>query len=269
MNYYWVRIFDYKKDNELKEYTTAEDWENRKGTLLDEYYLCGEDMTREQAKQLVKDKSSVSKFAKPRKNDGVYALVMESTQFFYDRFEKEVDDICFNCHASIKGKMKDFPNMTTDNGEKYFFCCWDCKRETLNKINPYIEGDWQDREGYETNGGVYGYIYHIYNRKLNKHYIGQTIYMPFFRWQEHAKQHIKGDITDLIFEVVTEVRVKSQEYLNSIEAWWIRRFIDDYGKENVFNISIPKITIEDLQREYAKIVGGQMKLQGSEVGDDH
>lgn len=103
-------------------------------------------------------------------------------------------------------------------------------------------------------------IYHIYNRKLNKHYIGQTIYMPFFRWQEHAKQHIKGDITDLTFEVVTEVKVKSQEYLNSIEAWWIRKFIEEYGKENVFNVSIPKITIEDLQREYAKIVGGQMSV---------
>ena len=91
--------------------------------------------------------------------------------------------------------------------------------------------------------------------------------MPFFRWQEHDKQHIKGDITDLTFEVVTEVRVKSQEYLNSIEAWWIRKFIDEYGKENVFNISVPKITIEYLKREYAKIVGGQMKLQSEDESE--
>ncbi len=265
MNYFWVRIYDYKKDNELKEYATAEDWENRKGTLLDEYYLCGEEMTREQAKDEVKKRSSVDKFAKPRKNDGVYALVMESNQFFYDRFNIEIDTICFNCHKPIKGKLKDFPNMTDENGKKYCFCCWDCKRENLNKINPYAEGEWQDREGYETNGGVYGYIYHIYNRKTNMHYIGQTIYMPFFRWQEHAKQHIKGDITDLIFETITEVRVKSQEYLNSIEAWWIRKFIDEYGKDNVMNITVPKITMEDLIREYSRIVGGQMRIDESEV----
>ena len=261
MNYYWVRIFDYKMDNELKEYTNSEDWENRKGTMLDEYYLCGEDMTREQAKKKVAEKSGVEKFAKPRKNDGIYALVMDSTQFFYERFTTQIDDICFNCHTSIKGKMKDFPNMLAENGQKHFFCSWDCKKETLNKINPYNEGDWQGREGYETNGGVYGYIYHIYNRKLNKHYIGQTIYMPFFRWQEHAKQHIKGDITDLMFEVVTEIRVKSQDYLNSIEAWWIKKFIDEFGKENVMNVSVPKITMEDLQREYSKVVGGQMELE--------
>lgn len=262
MNYFWVRIYDYKNSNDLKEYTTAEDWDNRKGTLLDEYYLCGEELTRERAKKQVREKSGVEKFAKPRKSDGVYALIMESTQFFYDRFNVEVDTICFNCHKPIKGKMKDFLNTTADNGEKYFFCCWDCKREALNKISPYnSEGEWQDREGYETNGSVYGYIYHIYNRKLNMHYIGQTIYMPFFRWQEHAKQHIKGDITDLIFETITEVRVKSQEYLNNIEAWWIRKFIDEYGKENVMNVSVPRITMEDLQREYTKIVGGQMKMK--------
>ncbi len=261
MNYYWVRIFDYRKDEELKPYSDNSTWDKFKGTLLDEYYLCGEDMTREKAKEEVKSRSEVEKFAKPRKSDGIYALVMESNQFFYDRFNIEVDAICFDadCHNPIKGKMKDFPYIE-HNGVKYHFCSYDCKRHTLNKINPYNEGEWQSKEGYEENGGVYGYIYHIYNRKKNMHYIGQTIYMPFFRWQEHAKQHIKGDITDLIFETVTEVRVKSQEYLNSIEAWWINKFIDEYGKGNVMNLTVPKITIEYLISEYAKIVGGQKIL---------
>ena len=74
---------------------------------------------------------------------------------------------------------------------------------------------------------------------------------------------IKGDITDLTFEVVTEVRVKSQEYLNNIEAWWIRKYIEDYGRENVINITIPKITIEELIKEYSKIVAGQISLDVS------
>lgn len=259
MNYFWVRIFDYRKDNENG---VSEDWENRKGTMLDEYYLCGEDMTREQAKAESKSRSCVDKFAKPRKNDGVYALIMESTKFFYDRFNIEIDTICFKCHKPIKGKMKDFPNITADNREKYHFCCWDCKRETLNKVNPYCEGEFQERTQLN---GIYGYIYHIYNRKLNMHYIGQTIYMPFFRWQEHAKQHIKGDITDLIFETITEVKEiegDCQEYLNNIEAWWIRKFIDEYGKENVMNISVPKITMSDLISEYSRIVGGQISFKG-------
>lgn len=64
-----------------------------------------------------------------------------------------------------------------------------------------------------------------------------------------------------MIKTITEVRVKSQEYLNNIEAWWIRKFIDEYGKENVMNVTVPKITMEDLICEYSKIVGGQMILQ--------
>ena len=75
MNYFWIRIFDYRKDDNLKKYSLPDDWENRKGTLLDEYYICGESMTRDEAKEIVKERSGVSKFAKPRKNDGIYALV--------------------------------------------------------------------------------------------------------------------------------------------------------------------------------------------------
>lgn len=260
MNYFWVRIFDYRKYEEENFHKENGGWEKFKGTLLDEYYLCGEEMTREQAKDDVKKRSSVEKFAKPRKDDGIYALILSSSKFFYDRFNIEIDAFCFNCHKPIKEKMKDFPKMEHE-GKCYYFCSWDCKREMSNKVNPYIEGEWQEREGYDTNGGVYGYIYHIYNRKTNKHYIGQTVYMPFFRWQEHAKQHIKGDLIDLIFETITEVRVKSQEYLNNIEAWWIRKFIHEYGKENVMNITVPKLTMEDLIAEFDRQIVGQMGLE--------
>ena len=50
MKYYWVRIYDYKVDDELKEFTDDNVWDAQKGTLLDEYYLCGEDMSRGEAK---------------------------------------------------------------------------------------------------------------------------------------------------------------------------------------------------------------------------
>lgn len=260
MNYYWVRIFDYKKDEQLKEYTSDYDWQSQKGTMLDEYYLCGETMTREDAKSEVKKRSCIERFAKPRKAGGIYAIVMESDQYYYDRFNVEINTICFNCQRSIKGKMKDFPYMIHED-VKYHFCSYDCRRETQNKIDPRIEREFQNREDYRTNGGVYGYIYHIYNRKTNMHYIGQTSYMPFFRWQEHVKSGLKGNITDLVFETITEVRVKSQEYLNSIEAWWIRKYIDDYGRDRVMNITVPKITIEQLIGDYAKIVGGQMMIE--------
>lgn len=261
LKYYWIRIFDYKTDDELKECTDVDVWEARRGTLLDEYYLCGPEMTREQAKKEVAEKSGIQKFAKPRKSGGTYALIMDSNEFFYDRFMTEVNTVCFHCHKKITGKVKDFPSITANNGEKYHFCSYECRRAVQSKINPYSEGEFQEREGYESNGGVYGYIYHIYNRSTNTHYIGQTVYMPFFRWQEHVKSGLKGDITDLVFETIAEVRVKSQEYLNNIEAWWIQKFIHEYGRENVMNITVPKLTMEDLIKEFERQVIGQMGLE--------
>lgn len=260
INYYWIRIYDYKKDDELKSYAEEDMWGKYKGILLDEYYLSGEEMTREQAKAIVKERSCIEKFAKPRKNDGIYAIVMDSNKYYYDGFTKEVDTICFNseCNKHIKGKEKYFPSMTHQDKD-YYFCCWDCYREVSYKINPHTEGEWQSKENY-TYSGVYGYIYHIYNRKTDMHYIGQTVYMPFFRWQEHVKSGLKGNITDLVFETITEVRVSSQEYLNNIEAWWIRKYIDEYGKDKVMNITVPKITMEELIEQYGKSVGGQMYL---------
>lgn len=258
INYFWVRIYDYKKDDELKEHTDDFTWGSFKGTLLDEYYLCGEEMKREDAKKEVVQKSGVSKFAKPRKNEGIYAILLDSSQFYYDRFNMEIDTLCFNFHKPIKGKLKDFTYIDHD-GEKYCFCNYDCKHDVNSKLySP--EGEFQEREDYRTNGGVYGYIYHIYNRNTNMHYVGQTIYMPFFRWQEHVKSGLKGDICDLVFETITEVRVKSQEYLNSVEAWWIRKYIEEYGRDNVINITVPKITMEELVVAYAQVVAGQTVL---------
>ena len=222
MKYYWVRIFDYKKDDELKAYTEGNIWEKFKGTLLDEYYLCGEDMTREDAKKEVSQQSSVTKFAKPRKNDAIYAIVIDSTKYYYDRFYREVDTQCFNCLKPVKGKYKDFPSMFHKDTE-YHFCSYDCYRTVSRKINPYAEGEFQKREDYTANGGVYGYIYHIYNRKTNEHYIGQTVYMPFFRWQEHVKSGLKGDICDLVFETIAEIRIKSQEYRSLVDKKLYRK----------------------------------------------
>ena len=142
MDYFWVRIYDYRKDDDLKEYTKTFFWDTFKGTLLDEYYLSGESLTRDEAKAEVKRRSGVDKFAKPRKGEGVYAIVMESDQFFYDRFYVELDTICFNCHRPIKGKAKDFPHITHGE-ERFYFCSYDCRKKTLSKTDPYAEGEWQ------------------------------------------------------------------------------------------------------------------------------
>lgn len=270
-NYFWVRVYDYEFERDSIE----------KGILLDEFYL--KDISdREKAKRIIKAKYDGQtqkdlKFAKPKnKSNGIYAILMESNRFFYDRFYTSINTYCFWCHGPVNGKVSEFPKAyigdspfgwgendeMTDLSKTAFFCSYKCKGEYAQSLN--YEGKWQMKEE-GAHGNTFGYIYLIYNRKENAYYIGQTRFMPFFRWQEHVKDKVKGDIKDLVFSVITEVPRdykqaddKNQLTLNSIEAWWIAKYKEE--GYNVINITQPKITIESLKERFNDMVKRQTNL---------
>lgn len=261
--YYWVRVYDYKKD-EIEKNKVEDEFlylDDRKGILLDEFYL-KDISSREEAKSIVKSRYTGETaenllFRKPKDKDGVYAIVMDSEKFFYDRFMTELDTICFfhECHKEIKGKKMFFPSKTIDN-ESVYFCSYDCLRKCNSHI--FSEGEFQEKECGE-NGNVYGYIYQIYNRATNQYYVGQTKYLPFFRWQEHVKDGIKGNITDMVFLVLSEVRregnldnFQMQIILNNIEAWWIHKLFEE--GYNAINITKQKITLSEMKEKYNDII---------------
>lgn len=270
-NYFWVRVYDYNHERDHYE----------KGTMLDELYLKELAGGREEAKHAVRDKycsgtSSKLSFAKPKKeSDGIYAIVMESTKFYYDRFYATINTHCFWCLKAIEGKASEFPrermsegsqysdhdNVYSGDGKTVFFCTYDCKSHFNHSQNPIGEGEWQSKEaGHD--GDIFGYVYLMYNRAENIHYIGQTRFMPFFRWQEHIKDGSKGDISDLTFSVLAQIGRNKQQsdaenqiYLNNIEAWWIAKY--QHEQHKVFNITKPKITIEYLKERFDDMVTKQ------------
>ncbi|MBE5957183.1 MAG: hypothetical protein E7253_12140 [Lachnospiraceae bacterium] len=262
-NYYWVRIYDFKlSDNEKdKGYSYLD---GTKGVLLDEYYVSGEELTRDKAKEIVKKRSNVNRFAKPRKSDGLYAILMDSSKSYADYHCTKVHTKCLCCGKDIQGRYYGFPKETLD-GKEYFFCDWKCKEKFQADVG-MIEGEWQSREGFNSTKNI-GYIYHIYNRKMDKHYVGQSLYMPFFRWQEHVKSKLKGDICDLMFEVITEVPydhrksdVDNKKILNDLEAWWIQKFINEFGEDNVMNITKPTLKISDFIQKWERLVDGEVDM---------
>lgn len=264
--YWWVRVFEYNYERDQYD----------KGILLDEFYL--KDIAdRDRAKAEVVNKyhgetAQKITFAKPRKKDGVYAIVMDSNKFFYDRHTIQIDTFCFDCYKPIKGSAGTFPRTSLieglyeydlDSADTVFFCSYECKANHHAKVRGN-EGEFQEKEAGK-NGDVFGYIYQIYNRATDMYYVGQTRYLPFFRWQEHIKDGGKGEISDLIFTTLAELRKdgnkssgSNQAYLNSIEAWWIKKFQEE-GK-NVMNISNPKITVEELKQSYDDMVARNMQL---------
>lgn len=261
--YYWIRLFDYNYERD----------EYEKGTMLDEFYLKDINEGREQVKKEILNKyvdlKKDLKFAKPRKKDGIYALVMDSSKFFHDRFYVEIDTVCFDCHKKIKGKASFFPRHSIGNSDWWieevdledlektaYFCNYECKRSFSYKMSDFSEGEFQAREE-GNNGSIYGYIYEIYNRVENKYYVGQTKYLPFFRWQEHVKDGSKGDIKDLTFSIITEINKSKdsehdQKYLNSIESWWINKY--KLENKEVFNITVPKISLTEMKENFFKVM---------------
>lgn len=270
--YYWVRIFDYVFERDRHD----------KGILLDEFYL-KDVASREEAKEQVKERylgDTVAKlrFARPKAdNDGVYAIVMDSNKFFFDRFYVQIDSHCFWCHTSIKGKASEFPRASigdkpyeddlTDTSKTAYFCGYECRGKFNNSQRKDGEGEFQTKEE-GLNGEVFGYIYLIYNRQEDTYYIGQTRYLPFFRWQEHVKDGGKGDLSDLSFSTLTAVRrhptqseEENKKLLNSMEAWWIDKY--EHEGHKVFNVTRPRITIDELKDRFNDMVekeGKQLAL---------
>lgn len=276
--YYWIRVFDYDRERDSSDESIL--LESDKGVMLDEFYLRDVTGGRDEVKSVVRERYKGNtpneiKFAKPKKGkSGVYAIVMDSDNFFYDRFHATVDTYCFWCHRPVKGKAREFPRSYIGNDDEgyyapnddrfcdltktAYFCDHDCKSIYLSSLNH--EGEFQVKEQGEK-GDIFGYIYLIYNRAKDAYYIGQTRFMPFFRWQEHIKSGEKGDIKDLTFSVITEVirnkgqsEDKNQLYLNSLEAWWIKKYQEE--GHQVVNISRPKITIEHLKQRFEEMVSG-------------
>jgi hypothetical protein len=179
------------------------------------------------------------------------------------------------CNKEISGKFDDYKYKSTylanynefeaTSEDKYrYFCSNDCKQNYYEKRKVESSGveNWQDRTSY---AGILGYIYHIYNKATHKHYIGQTKYLPFFRWQEHIKQGEKGELSDLVFETITTVyENKSDISLTAVEAFYINKYIEKFGKENVVNSSVPKFNFDKLEEQYQALINNKEILKQQE-----
>lgn len=274
LKYFWVRVFEYDHNRDQFE----------KGIMLDEFYL--KDVpNRDEAKKMVKERycnstASELKFSKPKKDrNGIYAIVMDSDKYWYDRFYLMIDTYCFWCHKPVKGKASEFPRACINEQGRYmnaedalsdlnqtaYFCTYDHRSQFNGSQHSGSEGEFQEKEE-GRNGAVFGYIYLIYNRAEDIYYIGQTRFMPFFRWQEHVRDGSKGAIGDLTFCVLAEINrdktlsdEENQQLLSSIEGWWISKY--EQERYNVKNVTRPKITVESLKQRFNDMVIRQEELQ--------
>lgn len=101
------------------------------------------------------------------------------------------------------------------------------------------ENEWISREDKEYEiSGYNGYIYKITKKSSNEVYIGQTKYLPIFRWGQHLKtERFKiNNIDNYIFEVVE--MVKYAEDILKREEYWINYYYK-LNPKLLLNIVIP------------------------------
>ena len=147
-----------------------------------------------------------------------------SVQTWFDNNDNIIND--YECRNELANKFK------LVEGKK--FCGFTCKYKHLAKLKAELTID-DDTEFFATkemfiNGDIEGYIYKITNTVTADMYIGQSRYIPPFRWVQHLRSNRFKDINivDLRFEVL-EVVNKGINLLKR-EEMHIKKAIAEGGK---------------------------------------
>lgn len=147
-------------------------------------------------------------------------------------------------------KIKDWDIMYNLNNNKEYlkldFCSYVCVNNFVaeEKVKLLAEKNLpSDFDGYispdtlQNPNKVIGYIYKISKKSTKEFYVGQSIYVPIFRWGQHLKtdRFYLSDIEDYIFEVLEVVLADSN--LSEREKYWIQKLYKE-NPELSLNISL-------------------------------
>lgn len=196
---------------------------------------------REQFKQIIKDSYGKNiKFAYSRKYPAgtLYCIIIgehcyDTERYFYRR---EFDCPC--CKNKVTGYIPhpislndwEIKHKLCGQYQKYqslHFCSEQCKEKFLENESKNLLGDddvlnsWITKDSFD-NSKQSGYVYMITKKSTGEFYVGQTEYVPVFRWGQHLKTSrfpIK-DIKDYKFEIL-EVVTLTDNILER-EKYWIQ-----------------------------------------------
>lgn len=218
--------------------------------------------SREQFKEIIRSEygdSIAFSYRKGKLKAGdLYCIIIGEHCYDTERYFNKITFVCDCCGATVTTYIKRpicFEDYAIRN---YFFniaeykekrfCSEKCKQEYLDKERQRLKPD-EDREFWVTRDmftekNMAGYIYKITKKSTGEFYVGQTIYVPIFRWGQHLKTErfdIKG-ILDYQFEVI-EIVPKGENILER-EKYWIQKLYLENPKLSL-NISCTANLIND------------------------
>lgn len=183
----------------------------------------------------------------------IYCVIIGEHCYNAEKYFNRIEFECDFCHSKVSGYIdskitidnyaikNELANQVKEYKNKKF-CCTKCKYAYMEiEKSKFCDEDiafnqFITRDMY-TNNNLAGYIYKITKKSTGEFYVGQTIYVPIFRWGQHLKTErfdIKN-ILDYKFEVI-ELVPKCENILER-EKYWIQKLY----KEN------PKLSLNIMQ----------------------
>lgn len=158
------------------------------------------------------------------------------TVFKFDEWDLRIfKDICEERYSELENEIIGMR-----------FCCRHCFHKVKDEINKdlkeygsknnLLSNVWITKNTFSSISD--GFIYMISKKSTGEFYVGQSRYVPIFRWGQHLlteRFHI-DNIEDYVFEVL---EVCKKEELNYKEAYWINKKRDENPQLSL-NIMIPK-----------------------------
>lgn len=236
--------------------------------LLMDCLICD---NREQFKSIIKSEygdNIAFRYSKNLKEGQLYCIIIGEHCYDTEKYFNKVTYQCDYCGNEITTYLKkniciddytikyQLANISDYASKK--FCCNKCltqyveqeKQKLRAENEDYADNDWITRDSF-TNENLAGYIYKITKKSTGEFYVGQTVYVPIFRWGQHLKTE-RFDIKNLLdykFEVIE--LVPKNENLLEREKYWIQKL---YRKnpEKSLNISQTMELRKDSQNNLIK-----------------
>lgn len=202
----------------------------------------------------------------------LYCIIIGEHCYNTERYFNRIEYTCACCGGKVSGYIDksarmenwDIRNDLCNQVDKYAdlrFCSYKCKEHFIDKerrkclADGLVDESFITREDFKRDD-IAGYIYKISKKSTGEFYIGQTIYLPIFRWGQHLKTDrfdIKG-ILDYQFEVI-EIVPKSENIL-AREKYYIQKYYKE-NPEKSLNIACTKGVSDIDQLEFTLVEENQ------------
>lgn len=221
---------------------------------------------REHFKELIREEYGENiafRNSKKLKPGDLYCIIIGEHCYNTERYFNRIEYTCACCGAKVVGYINKYGSLDNYEVRNYLcnqldkyadlrFCSYKCKQHFIEKERAKCLNDGLIDESFITRkdflrDDISGYIYKISKKSTGEFYIGQTIYLPIFRWGQHLKTdrfNLNG-ILDYQFEVIEVVPIT--ENILEREKYYIQKYYKENPKKSLNIMCTANVNVNQIE----------------------